>query len=160
MSLIDLFWVVLLTLTPTLELRASIPYAMLALEWSPWLAGPVCILINTLIALPVWAVMGPMMKLAKQLPVIGPFYLRYEEKRRTSLQRLVDRWGVLGLAFFIGVPLPGTGVWSGCVAASLLEFRFRDYLLGSFLGCVIAGTAVTLIVASGSEAFSFMLKHS
>jgi hypothetical protein len=66
---------------------------------------------------------------------------------------------VLGLAVFIGVPLPGTGVYSGVLAAWLLGMRFRDTVWASFLGCVMAGAIVTGVVASGNEAFGFLTKR-
>jgi len=87
-------WVVLLTLSPTLELRASIPYAILVEDWSLWQAASMGILANTALAPLVW----------------------------------------------------------------LLGFRFRSYLMSSFLGCLLAGVLVTLLVASGSEVFHFMYK--
>ncbi len=89
---------------------------------------------------------------------IERLYNRVVERNAAKLQAKVDRYGVLGLALFIGVPLPGTGVYSGCLAAWALKYRFRDYLLASFLGCLIAGAAVTAVVVSGSEAFHFLYK--
>ena len=155
----QLLWVILLTLTPTLELRASIPYAILVADWSPWLAAVVGILANTLLAVPLWLVIDRCMGLVTRIPRVGPWFDAYAEKKRAGLQRLVQRYGILGLALFIGVPFPGTGVYSGCVAANLLGFRFRDYLAASFLGCLLAGIAVTAVVGSGSHAFDFFIKE-
>lgn len=155
----ELFWVVVLTLTPTLELRASIPYAMLSAHWSPWQAAVVCILANTALAPLLWLVVARAMALVSRVPRLGPWFDAYAERKRAGLHRLVERYGVLGLAVFIGVPLPGTGVYSGCVAAYLLGFRFRDFLLASFLGCVLAGVAVTAVVGSGSHAFDLLIKE-
>lgn len=151
-------WVILLTLAPTLELRASIPYAILGAQWSPAAAAAAGIAANTLLAPVLWPVVDRIVGMLRRVGPLDRLYQRYAERKRASLQRLVDRYGVLGLALFIGVPLPGTGVYSGALAARLLEMRFRDFLLGSFLGCLMAGTLVTLAVASGSEAFSFFYK--
>lgn len=152
-------WVIALTLIPTLELRASIPYALLVAKWSPWTAAVVGILINTALAPFVWVFVDKVMYLFLRVGFIDRLYQRYAEKKRVKLQGMVDDYGVFGLALFIGVPFPGTGVYSGALAAYLLDFRFRDYMLASFLGCLLAGSAVTAIVASGSEAFSFAYKQ-
>lgn len=153
-----LLWIVLLTLTPTLELRASIPYAMLVEKWSVWEAALAGILANTALAPLVWVFVDKVMHLFLRIGWIDRIYQSYSAKKRDALQRYVDRYGIFGLALFIGVPLPGTGVYSGCLAAYLLEYRFRDYLLASFLGCIIAGVVVSGVVASGNEAFSFLYK--
>ncbi len=158
MSLSDLLWVILLTLAPTLELRAAIPYALLVARWHPVLTAVVCIAFNTALAPLVWLFMDKGMHILLRIRWLDRLYQRYSAKKAHKLQRYVDRYGILGLALFIGVPLPGTGVYSGCVAAWIVGYRFRDYLLASFLGCLIAGTIVTLVVASGSEAFSFVYK--
>jgi len=155
----SVLWVVLLTLTPTLELRASIPYALLVARWPVGLAAAIGILSNTALAPLVWLFMDRALHLVLRVGWIRRFYERWSARKRDKLQRMVDRYGVLGLALFIGVPFPGTGVYSGCVAAWLLGYRFRDYLLASFLGCVLAGVVVTAVVASGNEAFSFMYKQ-
>ena len=55
----------------------------------------------------------------------------------------VDRYGGPGLALFTGGAMPA---------------RFRDHLLASFLGCLLAAVAVTAVVASGNEAFHFTYK--
>lgn len=154
-----LLWIVLLTVTPTLELRASIPYAMLVADWPWWSAALVGIVANTALAPVAWVLMDRVVGVFRRNATFERFWSRYSERKRASLQGYVERYGVLGLAVFIGVPFPGTGVYSGCVAAYLLEYRFRDYLLASFFGCVIAGLAVTAVVASGNEAFSFLYKR-
>ena len=150
--------VILLTFAPSLELRASIPYAILVAHWNAWEAALVCILVNTALAPVVWVFVDRVMHLFLRVEAIDRVYRSYAEKKRAALEKYVEKYGVLGLALFIGIPLPGTGVYSGCLAAWLLEFRFRNYLLASFLGCVFAGVVVTAVVLSGSHAFHFMVK--
>jgi uncharacterized membrane protein len=150
--------VILLTFTPTLELRASIPYAILVAKWPALTAAAVATLANTALAPVVWVFVQKVMPLFLKVAWIERIYDRVVERNAAKLQAKVDRYGVLGLALFIGVPLPGTGVYSGCLAAWALKFRFRDYLLASFLGCLLAAVAVTAVVASGNEAFHFIYK--
>lgn len=154
----EALWVFLLTLAPTLELRASIPYAVLGAGWSPVLAAVVCIAINALLAVPLWFIVDGVIDLLRRVPLLDRLYTWYSERKLASMKRLIDKYGIFGIALFVGVPLPGTGVYSGCVAARLLELRFRDYLLGTSLGVLMAGVLVTLAVASGAEAFTFFYK--
>jgi uncharacterized membrane protein len=151
-------WVLLLTLTPTLELRASIPYAILVEDWHPVFAGVACILANFALAPLVWLFVDKVMFVFLKVGWIHRIYVRIAEKNVAKLKPKVDKYGIFGLALFIGVPFPGTGVYSGCLAAWLLKFRFRDYLIASLFGCIIAGVAVTIVVGSGSEAFHFFTK--
>jgi uncharacterized membrane protein len=153
-----LFWVILLTLTPTLELRASIPYAILVEDWPWWLGGSVGILANMALAPFVWVFVDKIMHLFLRVPLIKRFYDWMAARSVSRLEPYVHKYGVIGLALFIGIPFPGTGVYSGCLGAWLLRYKFREYMMASALGCIIAGALVTLIVASGNEAFSFMVK--
>ncbi|MEZ4237160.1 MAG: small multi-drug export protein [Myxococcota bacterium] len=158
MTLVALFWVVLLCFTPTLELRAGIPYALLIEHWNPVLAGVVGILANIALAPVVWLFLDKVMHLFLRVPQIARVYEWASERSVRKVEPYVQKYGVYGLALFIGVPFPGTGVYSGCLAAWVLRFRFRDYLVASALGCLLAGVIVTAAVASGSEAVHFLYK--
>ena len=154
----SLLYVFLLTLTPTLELRASIPYAIVGAGWHPVLAGAVGIIANSMLAPIVWVFVDRVMGLFLKIGWIEKVYDRVAARSVARLAPHVQKYGVLGLALFVGVPFPGTGVYSGCLAAWLLKFRFRDYLMASCLGCVLAGVAVTVVVALGVEGVSFLVK--
>jgi uncharacterized membrane protein len=158
-TLVALFWVVVLCFTPTLELRAGIPYALLVEHWNPVVAAVVGIVANTALAPIVWVFLDKVMHLFLRVPAIQRIYDWASERSVRKVEPYVQKYGVYGLALFIGVPFPGTGVYSGCLAAWVLRFKFRDYLLASALGCVIAGTLVTVAVASGNEAFHFFYKE-
>ena len=60
---------------------------------------------------------------------------------------------------FIGVPLPGSGVYSGALAAYLLGFRKRDFFLAAVIGVLIAGTIVLLVSLLGNGAWNIFLKN-
>lgn len=159
MTLIALFWVVVLCFTPTLELRAGIPYAILAADWHPLTAFVVGSAANAALAPVAWWVLDKGMHLLLRIPGVQRVYDWASARSVAKLEPYVQKYGVLGLAVFIGVPFPGTGVYSGCLAAWVLRFRFRDYLLASVIGCLIAGALVTAAVASGNEAVQFMYKQ-
>jgi uncharacterized membrane protein len=66
---------------------------------------------------------------------------KFESKHRTS--------EILGLAIFVGIPLPGTGAWTGCLLAWLLKINRKRSILGISLGVIIAG----LLILFGSLGF-------
>ncbi len=154
-----ILWLVLLTLAPALELRASIPYGLLHSDLSPWTVVAVCVACNIALAPLVWLFMAEGVHLVVRIKPIGRLYDRIVIRSRHNLEPYVKRWGTLGLALFIGVPLPGSGVYSGGLGGYLLGFNFKQYLIASALGVVIAASLVTAVVMSGTTAFGILLKR-
>ena len=62
------------------------------------------------------------------------------------MQSKVGRGLFIALLLFVGIPLPGTGAWTGTLAASLLDMKFRDTVIAVTLGVLLAG----LIMMAGS----------
>ena len=149
---------VVLTVVPALELRASIPIGLLDEELEPALVVAVCVLANIALAPLVWVFLDKGIHLFLRIAWIDALYQRIVLRARTNVSSYVERWGTLGLALFIGVPLPGSGVYSGALGAYLLGFGFVQYLMAAALGVVIAGTLVTLAVMSGSTALAIFVK--
>ncbi|NLL83853.1 MAG: small multi-drug export protein, partial [Lentisphaerae bacterium] len=90
------------------------------------------------------------------------------ERTRYKLHPYVERHGEWGLALFIGVPLPGTGAYSGALGAFLLGVSRRRFMVANFLGVVVACIAVTVVcvliergvVADDSLAGRILIKRS
>jgi uncharacterized membrane protein len=152
-------WIVLLTLAPTLELRASIPYGIINGEFPTWLVVAMCVVVNILLAPIVWVFLDRGIHIFLRVRWIKDLYEKLVIRARDNLHPYVERWGVLGLALFIGVPLPGSGVYSGALGAYLLGFRFRQYMLAAAMGVMIAAAAVTAVMVSGSGALQLFIKH-
>ncbi|MFH1466448.1 MAG: small multi-drug export protein [Pseudomonadota bacterium] len=154
-----LFWMVVLTFLPTLELRASIPYGYYFLSQQGQLAwiwvALLCIGANFALAPLVWFFVHHVMHFFLRVAFIKRFYDWLVLRAQRKVEPYVRRYGTVGLAIFIGVPLPGSGVYTGCLGAYLLGYRFRDYMWASLLGVFIAGAIVTALVVSGTEAFLF-----
>lgn len=154
-----IFWLVILTLAPTLELRASIPYGLIEGSMPATMVVAICILVNILLAPVVWVFLDKGIHLFLRVRWIEDLYRKIVMRARDNLHPYVERWGTLGLALFIGIPLPGSGVYSGALGAYLLGFRFGQYMIAAALGVLIAATAVTAVVVSGSEALDLFIKH-
>ena len=74
--------------------------------------------------------------------------------RGINKSQQITKYKFWGLMIFVAIPLPGTGVWTGCLAASLIEMDFKRGMLSVVLGSAIAGVIVTLLCAFGLMAVS------
>ena len=75
-------------------------------------------------------------------PVIGKFFTFGLEKGKKGGEKLQEKAGrglFVALMLFVGIPLPGTGAWTGTLAASLLDMKFKDSVIAVMLGVLLAG---------------------
>lgn len=153
-SIVVLF---LVTLIPGLELRASIPVGILG---GKWLAAPMawpavvatCVVANILIGWGVFWLLEPVPMLLRRLPLFERLVMRYVERARVRLKPQVDKYGTLGLAVFIGIPLPLTGAYTGAAGAFALGMGRRQFMVANVIGVVLAATcvtAITLLIRAG-----------
>lgn len=131
------------SMLPVFELRGSIPYAM-ALGFSPATAFTLAF-IGSLLPVPlVFFGVRPIFNWLRH----KPFFERFINIVRIKAQvdgRKVLRYGFWGLILLVAIPLPGTGVWSGTVAASFLDIRFKKAFPAIVIGNSIAGILVLLL---------------
>ncbi len=154
------------TLIPALELRASIPLGMLSgdlnlpfgmqmqgmgLPWQAVLA--ICVFSNFILGVFLYPVLGHMLRLLERMPLVNRFWRYTVERTQKKIHPYVERWGTIGVALFIAVPLPGSGTYSGALGAFLMGMSYRRFLIANAIGVFLAGVAVTLVVLSGSELF-------
>jgi uncharacterized membrane protein len=74
--------------------------------------------------------------------IIGPFFsfcLEKGEKGGQKLKTSAKSGLFVALTLFVGIPLPGTGAWTGTLGASLLDMKFKDTVIAVMLGVLIAG---------------------
>jgi uncharacterized membrane protein len=137
----------LITLVPSLELRASIPIGIFGMEGQlSWPAVVfVCIVANILLGWGVFWIMGPAFQLIRRWTWFDRKVWPMLEKTRHRIQPYVEKYGELGVAVFIGIPLPGSGVYTGALGAYLLGVDRRKFSVANVLGVLIAGAAVTAI---------------
>ncbi|MBN2067269.1 MAG: small multi-drug export protein [Candidatus Diapherotrites archaeon] len=135
----------LLTLTPALELRASIPYGILLakLAWPEVLA--VVVAVNAILGIALFLALGWLVRISTRVRFIKDIYMKIVARTQRKASPLVERYGTIGIALFIGIPLPGSGVWTGALAAYLLGMKFRKFLIADIIGVLIAAAAVTAL---------------
>ena len=141
----ELLLTFLVAMAPVIELRGAIP-AGIAAGLPPALACTAAVAGN-LVPAPFIILLGR--RAADWLRgtrFFGPKIVWLE--RRAHLKgRLVRKYRLAGLVILVGIPLPGTGAWTGALVASVLDIRMRHALPAIFLGLLIAAgitTAVTL----------------
>lgn len=67
------------------------------------------------------------------------------EERAISKADIIKKYGKFGLFLFVAIPIPGTGAWTGSLAAVLMRMKFKDSILPIFLGVITAGLIMSLI---------------
>ena len=149
-------WVtIIIAALPISELRGSIPVA-LAMGISPVKAFLLSILGNSIPIIPALFLLEPVSnRLMRFKPWKRFFDWLFERTREKG--DLIQKYEALGLMLFVAVPLPMTGAWSGCIAASLFKIKFRYAFPAIFLGVVGAGIIVLSICLFGKGAYSFFI---
>ena len=145
----DLFHELLLTfgtaMVPVLELRGAIPVGVAA-GLHPIVACVVAI-IGHLVPVPlIMLLVRRVFDWLRHTNFFGP-KIEWLEKRAHLKGRIVRKYRLPGLIILVGIPLPGTGAWTGALVAALLDIRMRSAIPAILLGLIIAGgitTAVTM----------------
>ena len=151
-------WTALLSLLPISELRGGIAFAMA--NCMPWyIAWPFAAAVNALVAPLCWLFLSTLNKL-----FYGSFgwyrtiFDSFVERARGKLHAGVEKWGVLGVAIFVAIPLPITGAWTGTIGAWVLGLPKRKTLFAVILGVFVAGAIVTTVMLLGLSAFRIFIK--
>tara|TARA_B100000315_G_C14592561_1_gene596713 strand:+ start:3838 stop:4317 length:480 start_codon:yes stop_codon:yes gene_type:complete len=150
--------IILLTLTPALELRASIPYGILIANLNWFIVLVVAVITNIILGPVVFFIIDKFIHLFLRMSWFSKIWDKVVERSQRKVKPYVDKYGEWGLALFIGIPLPGSGVYTGAVAAYLLGFDKKKFFGAVVAGVLIAGILVSLIVATGVSGFSLFVK--
>ena len=119
----------------------------------------VCVIANILIGIIIFVLLDKIVFLIKKFKSIENLYNRYVERTQKKLHPLVEKYGELAVAVFIGIPLPGTGVYSGALGAYVIGLNFKKFIIADIIGVLIAGILVTIAILTGIEAFQFFIKR-
>ena len=142
-------FVILVSMIPLVELRGGVPIAI-GMDIPALTAIAVCALGNMLPVPIIYLFARKVLLWGMDKPVIGKFFTYCVEKGERGGRKLAEKAGRQGLfialMLFVGIPLPGTGAWTGTLAASFLNMGFKTTTLSVMLGVVIAG----IIMAVGS----------
>ena len=145
----------LISMVPIIELRLGVPFAIgLGIDYFPALA--VCVIGNIIPVPFIYFFARKFLKWGARQAVIGKFCnfcLQKGERAGQKLVRKTGRYGLfIALLLFVGIPLPGTGAWTGTLAASFLDMGFKSTVLAVTLGVILAGCIMAL-ASTGVFAF-------
>ena len=148
----------LISMIPLVELRGAVPYAISSgiPLWQALLIG----VIGNMLPVPIiFFFARHILEWGKEKPLIGNFFTWCLNKGHRGGQKLEEAAGDKGifwaLLLFVGIPLPGTGAWTGTLAASILDWDFIRSVLAVMLGVILAGLIMgTLSLLFGLNTFA------
>lgn len=133
---------------PVSELRGAIPLAILKFGFSPLKAYMFAFIGNALPVIPILFLLEPVSGRLRRFPLWKKFFdWLFERTRRKA--SLIEKFEALGLILFVAIPLPITGAWTGCVAATLFKIKFRYAFPAILIGIAMAGIIVMSLTLAG-----------
>ncbi|MCR5774648.1 MAG: small multi-drug export protein [Lachnospiraceae bacterium] len=148
------------SMVPLIELRGAIPIAagMGLTDSVPHIIAVfVTAIIGNMLPVPIiYLFARKVLEWGKDKPVIGGFFtfcLEKGEKGGKKLEAKAGRGLFVALALFVGIPLPGTGAWTGTLAASILDMKFKETVIAAMAGVLLAGVIMMTVSLAGVSAF-------
>ena len=150
------FWVLFISMVPLIELRGAIPVGILVSKL-PWYECFLICCIGNLIPVPfILIFIRKILEWMKGVKCFSKIALWIEKKAEKNTGR-VQKYAVFGLILFVGIPLPGTGAWTGALVAAVTHMKFRHAMLSITLGVLIAAVIMTLVSTGALGIFNFLL---
>ena len=154
--MIDYIIVFLISMVPLIELRGSILYATGV--GLPFIPAYVTAIIGNMLPVPfIYFFARKVLIWGSNKKYIGPFFLHCLEKGERGGHRLTQRAGrggsFMALLLFVGIPIPGTGAWTGTLAASFLDMGIKTTSLAVSAGVVLAGIIMGIVALTGIHVF-------
>lgn len=157
-------YVFLIAMVPLIELRGAIPvaYTIKATMENPenfnLVLAYIVIALGNMVPVPlIFFFARRVLEWGKDKKVIGRFFtwcLKKGEKGGQKLQAKAGHGLYIALLLFVGIPLPGTGAWTGTLAASFLDMDFKKSVLAIIGGVALAGIIMGLLSYFGLIAFT------
>ena len=148
-------WVFFVSMVPLIELRGAVPISQ-ALKL-PVIPSFIIAIIGNMLPVPVIYLFARKVLLwGADKPVIGRFFtwcIEKGEKGGKKLQEKAGRGLFVALLLFVGIPVPGTGAWTGTLAASILDMDFKSTVAAVMLGVLLAGVIMMVVSVAGFSLF-------
>lgn len=145
----------LISMVPLIELRGAIPYSQIF--GLPMVPSFIICIIGNMVPIPIIYLFARKVLIwGADKPVIGKFFtfcLEKGEKGGKKLQEKAGRGLFLALLLFVGIPVPGTGAWTGTLAASILDMDFKSTVAAVLLGILLAGVIMMTLSLIGVNIF-------
>ena len=149
-------WVLLISMLPLIEIRGAVPYAVL---WGlPLVPSCIVAVVGNMIPVPfIFLFARKVLEWGKDKKYVGKFFtwcLQKGEKGGRKLEEKAGRGLYWALFLFVGIPLPGTGAWTGMLAASILNMDFKKSTLAALAGVLLAGAIMLAASLLGLGAYN------
>jgi uncharacterized membrane protein len=148
-------WVFFISMVPLVELRGAIPISQ-GLHL-PVVQSYIIAIIGNMLPVPfIYLFARKVLEWGADKPLIGGFFtwcLEKGEKGGQKLQAKAGRGLFAALLLFVGIPLPGTGAWTGTLAASILDMDFKSTVFAVTLGVLLAGVIMMVLSFAGVNLF-------
>ena len=146
----------LISMVPLIELRAGVPFAVgMGLDY--FTALFVCVLGNMLPVPIIYCFARKVLEWGRDKKYIGKFFSHCIEKGEEGGRKLAAKAGrgglFIALMLFVGIPLPGTGAWTGTLAASFLNMGIKSTTVAVCLGVILAGIIMGVVTMTGLHIF-------
>ncbi len=144
-----------ISMVPLIELRGAIPYGV-AFGLPLWQVYIIAIIGNMLPVPIIYLFARRVLEWGADKPLIGKFFTFCLEKGQHGGEKLQAKAGrglYWALMLFVGIPLPGTGAWTGTLAASLLKMDFKKSVMACMGGVLLAGCIMGVLSWLGVSAF-------
>ncbi len=149
----------LVSMVPLLELRGAIPFSVgFGLPSIP--SFIICVIGNMLPVPVIFWFARRVLEWGKDKKVIGGFFTWCLEKGEKGGKKLTEKAGrgvYVALFLFVGVPLPGTGAWTGTLAASFLDLEWKKSVVAVMAGVVLAGLIMYMVSIGALGAVSAII---
>lgn len=139
----------IVSMVPLVELRGAVPIGI-GLNLNTTILYIICVIGNMLPVPFIFFFARKVLVWGADKKYIGKFFrfcLEKGEKGGKKLQEKAGRSVYVALFLFVGIPVPGTGAWTGTLAASLLDMDFKKSVISIILGVILAGIIMGLVSA-------------
>jgi uncharacterized membrane protein len=142
-------------MVPLVEMRVAIPVSQVM--QLPIIPSFIVCIIGNMIPVPIIYLFARKVLIwGADKPIIGKFFtwcLEKGEKGGKKLQAKAGRGLFVALTLFVGIPVPGTGAWTGTLAASILDMDFKSTVAAAMLGVLLAGVIMMVVSLLGVTIF-------
>lgn len=152
--LVNVLLTFLISMVPIIELRGAVPFGV-AMGVNPFLALAVAIIGNMIPVPFIFFFARKFLEWGKDKKLIGKFcnwVLKKGEKGGKKLTKKTGQSVYFALVLFVGIPIPGTGAWTGTLAASLLDLDFKKSSIAVICGIALAGAIMLTLSLLGVAA--------
>ena len=133
----------MISMVPILELRGGLIFSSAA-GIDMWKAIPICVIGNLIPGPFILLLITRIFSWLKKTKVFRPMVEKLENKAMSKKDQ-IEKYEFWGLVLFVGIPLPGTGAWTGSLIAALLDMKFRKAFPAVIIGVCLATVIMTTI---------------